>query len=460
MRFDWTGPSPGLRAGDFVDDLHELVCRAAGTLYADKNKGIMIGQVVHILEESGLRLDLMAPRADIAALRKEVVAMVDHYAVVGHPRETGVKRATAPVIAATEALDEEADTPAVEDELAALRVSRGGSRGGGRGRGGRGAGSASRAPSARQVQDSGKVCYNCGGKGHVRAQCPSPPMTSSQTRGGGSASSSRQASGAPNRVPNAHHFYTGFIVGGAAGANGATYVAASVAGQSVNALLDSGAAMSCVSLSFVHRRRLPLLSAKDRARAANGANMEVMGAVTAGLLIGPHDVGPVRFVVIRDLFCPVIIGSDVLRGSALVFDFGSNTASFARSSVAAVSTSRVLRLSDDAARAVSFRPGEKIVITPDNADLDGGTSDFDDDVHGSSDPVGLRATQEDVRSAVSGLRHRQVAELVVKNSDLFAKDPSRVSHVSARLHAHRIELIDRGRAPINMPARSLHKDKE
>ena len=84
----------------------------------------------------------------------------------------------------------------------------------------------------------------------------------------------------------------------------------SVQDKEVNALLDTGAEKSCMSIDMFARLKLPLNVAKvPKLRNASGRDMKTHGVMTTKFKMG-NTIFIQEFVVCDNLVRPIIIGRD------------------------------------------------------------------------------------------------------------------------------------------------------
>eukprot|EP00731_Ephydatia_muelleri_P033855 Em0040g5a len=118
-------------------------------------------------------------------------------------------------------------------------------------------------------------------------------------------------------------------------------------GQSVNMLLDSGAAVSVIRSGVLEDRSRNLVMATSRtAIGANGLPLNVMGQVDLDICLGNFRTVH-TFIVVRDLTFECILGADFLKVNKAVMDFRNNTLHLGNSTIK-IPSSDVSVSSDDA----------------------------------------------------------------------------------------------------------------
>ena len=90
-------------------------------------------------------------------------------------------------------------------------------------------------------------------------------------------------------------------------------------------MLDSGAAVSVVSHHIV--RHIPITAIETIAVGANGSPLDIIGQVSADILLGEFATNQ-KFIVVRNLAIDCLLGADCLRTHGAILDCCNNTLSF------------------------------------------------------------------------------------------------------------------------------------
>ena len=91
----------------------------------------------------------------------------------------------------------------------------------------------------------------------------------------------------------------------------------SIQDKEINALLDTGAEKSCMSVDMFTRLKLPLNVAKvPKLRNASGRDMKMHGVMTMKFKMG-NTIFTQEFVVCDNLVRPIIIGRDFMVNNCM-----------------------------------------------------------------------------------------------------------------------------------------------
>ena len=271
------------------------------------------------------------------------------------------------------------------------------------------------------------------------------------------------------------------------------------------ALVDTGAARSCVSASFVRRLGLrPESSALRLSTANNNAPIRIKGEVTLVLQARETSFPPWQFVVVSDLMCDVIVGADLMVATGAAVDMGQSLVRVGESVIPLLTTrsddrhSTVSSMPADRKRSLgktrsSARPpmsatmsAEAVPAPPaarqrklpaveeliDDETLarklaSGDTSqeNFDEslpilDPSSKLDPLGPPIAVEDLIASAGAAEPILVANLerlLLKNQAVFSRDPKKPGTTSEVEHV--IRLRDPNRAPVRAAPRRLNPEK-
>ena len=95
--------------------------------------------------------------------------------------------------------------------------------------------------------------------------------------------------------------------------NQSLHVDGSVGRVSCCWLVDTGAAVTCVSASLPGLSSLTIRPTARKPVGANGLLLNCIGTITADVSIGPVRVSNMSILVVKDLSAPAILGMDILR---------------------------------------------------------------------------------------------------------------------------------------------------
>ena len=84
--------------------------------------------------------------------------------------------------------------------------------------------------------------------------------------------------------------------------------------------MDTGASVSYVSSTIVERVKLPFHKEEVFLKAVNGQKLTTMGYLNGEVMVGSTSF-PIKFVVVSDLACKIILGQDFLWSHGGVMDF-------------------------------------------------------------------------------------------------------------------------------------------
>ena len=271
----------------FVTYLQDIRRRAqaSGTQLGDR---VLVNQILSQIKDEVLRQRLLDYENDLDSLVEEADNTVSRMAQLAK-----FCKDTAPTETRIEAVKTQMSqpTPNVEgQETSTAAAMRFRDQGSGRGRGrfrGRGGGRWVQGP--RQAYQ-GRFCYVCGKPDHIARECPDR-KTAPTTSEAQEAEKGR------------------FVVCTQFGAN-LQYVTMRVCGRETQALVDSGAQTSVMSLEFFNnlpREEAKLTETNLRVVSANGAPMKVMGTSEVEVAIGDHQATE-KCVIVDELNMTFILG--------------------------------------------------------------------------------------------------------------------------------------------------------
>jgi hypothetical protein len=128
-------------------------------------------------------------------------------------------------------------------------------------------------------------------------------------------------------------------------------------GEPASCLIDTGAATSFISESYVRARKLRRESLTIRKKwvTANGAPLQVAGQVTADMKIGDKSL-TYTFVVADGLIYDVILGNELLRAEKFVVDYESDVLRWQEQAIPIHSVSRSTRRFVNAIAELEIEP--------------------------------------------------------------------------------------------------------
>ena len=154
-------------------------------------------------------------------------------------------------------------------------------------------------------------CYRCGEQGHFKRACPLNFNKPAQL-GGGNELAGKQVIHHGRRQIKEVHVYN---------INSLLQVEALLGGSSVKFLLDSGAAVSVVCYAVLSEEMQQRIKRSSSVViGANGVPLEVVGRVTANVVLGTfhHDQ---EFIVVRELTVKCLLGADFMEKHGVVIDY-------------------------------------------------------------------------------------------------------------------------------------------